>query len=301
LTADGNSKNPPLSTKNFPSFEAAVNLLREKFVGNGKNLIVGTEKLIEASEFWLDQFNENADVRQLYMLAVSCDVNTLRIGKRGPEKSSTLEILYRIFGIAVANQATNDKDFLGEYKEKMNSREEHPCLAAHYSVVAAAAQQLHRGIPHAVFQVGGREKLCEVVAHLVQDLTEQISGSKEPSEFAKKLTLGIIHEVFELTQSVFQAADTLAVITLSQCLCKELAPIVALGQKKQADRINTRRKRSKDQYQLTLDYRRLLQHQLKLGFRSKVSELMAAYLTHLAVGTTESDQFFDDSFVLELK
>lgn len=181
---------------------------------------------------------------------------------------------------------------------------------AHLSLVAAAAQQLHRGTPHQVFQVGGREKLVNVMEHLVTDvmgvLQPKVKGdeakevaktdanaSPSPSVF-KKLAEAIIHEIFELSESVFQGADRVAVVSFVQCLCSEIASacrMLEVNFEDDDDVCEFRRIFELDEsvprgteFSLPLDFRQLLFDKLQSGYRSQGKNLIAHYLVFLCTG-----------------
>ena len=269
---------------------------------------------------WLDQFTANADVSSRYMEAVNYDVNSLRIRRIGSalkhdELSVTTSILEQLLR---DGEGDLDLEFSpAAMVEKLQQTPER--WAAHLVAVAAAAQQLHRGTPHTIFQVGGRDKLCLVVSHLVQDLIRVMDrrGSlRDANESAtasantihsiyRQLASSIIHEVCELTDSIFQSANFLAVVSFTQCLCHELMPAMHYLQptEKGAEterRVTDQLDRDRE-FQLALDFRQLMLDALQSGYRSRANELIAAYLQYLSLESDEASCFTNRGNIVTMR
>src|SRR5690606_27464525 len=106
---------------------------------------------------WLNAFTDQADVFSRYVQAVAHDINCLNSDTPTPSSESA-NIFLEIVGVTQGTRhnpkprgtaATAQQ--LDEYSYSIFQEP----WAAHLAAVAAAAQQLHRGTPHAVFQVGG--------------------------------------------------------------------------------------------------------------------------------------------------
>ena len=63
-------------------------------------------------------------------------------------------------------------------------------LPAHFAVVAMASHHLHRGSPHSVFQIGGREKLTDLMGGLFSDLPA-LAASWDISDDGKTYTFSL--------------------------------------------------------------------------------------------------------------
>ena len=101
---------------------------------------------------WLKVFQSNSDVAAVYRNTVFLDVNSGMLSEED-EKSRSLEVFNKIKSLLDGNRnATSDLI-------------ESTLLAAHFSVVAIACQQFHRGLPRAIFQIGGSAKLLDCLLY----------------------------------------------------------------------------------------------------------------------------------------
>ena len=136
----------------FPTFRAAVN--DTPFAGEDK---------LEPARQWLRQYERSADIRSAYRTAVINDINALDIGTQ-----CFCETLWSA---------------IIEAKEIPDWRPNRDVLAAHLTNIATACQEVHRGRPHAAFQVGGRQKLihlCWSVADVIcATFDQQAKGRKD--------------------------------------------------------------------------------------------------------------------------
>ncbi len=280
----------------YPTFAAAAARLREL----GNRPIDGSDAAdrssiapIDHARYWLSQFTDNADVRARYMAAINIDVNRLSTDNENVDeklRSNLSEIFVEI--CPVDDSANISPEQLAERKN---------WWLAHLTVVAAAAQQLHRGSPHAVFQVGGREKLCGLLQHLVNDIVQVIEETGDttdgsqvyPPALCDRLANHMVHEIFELSESVFQSADRATVVSFVQCLCKELAAWetpARLGglpadwiwhQRESEDPTESNGNSETHSLLLPLDFRQLFVDTLETGYRSHARRLIARYLQAL--------------------
>ncbi len=296
---------------NYPTFVEAWSNCQMTFKKQSKP----PKERSKLAFLWLDQFMMNADVSSRYLEAVNYDVNgmrTRRLGNERNKKSSTLAILEQLLSDADGPPDATLNPHV--FAERLKSSKE--IWAAHLVAVAAAAQQLHRGTPHSIFQVGGREKLCSVISHLVQDLVSEMycqeakadgvtiaeDSAREASDPNSQSQLhldyaeAIVHEVCELTDSVFQSADYLAVVSFVQCLCNELVPVIrfdrrALPIEAGNEPMANGAVSTEMNFQLSLDFRQLMLDVLQTGYRSRSNQLIEAYLKYLDLETEASNRF----------
>ncbi|TVQ02397.1 MAG: hypothetical protein EA381_03290 [Planctomycetaceae bacterium] len=314
----------------FPTFATSWQRVNETvFADNSSSAFQLPRDLTFA---WLDEFQRNADVFTRYMEAVNLEVNRLRSDHLDDDfQSPCCQIAYECL-IAQGTRPTRDAREPVKALLRSDSREFVPLWTAHLAVVAAAAQQLHRGSPHQVFQVGGREKLSSVIEHLAGDiikgldryrlrvdtLSDQQNGDIDDTSIDRRarellaacddLAEALIHETYELSESVFQGADRIAVVSFTQCLCSELASAIrllswgadddeqkllseAVGRELQAPRTSDFHADDSKQriakYSLPLDFRQLMFDKLQSGYRSQAKTLLAAYLRFLCTGIRE--------------
>jgi len=274
----------------YPSFRKAANEL--KHLLTAESLQQGEwdqNRGAVCAKLWLDKFMTNADVFSRYLQAVNADVNCLssfhaldtKDLERPSETRSLFEDMFE----------TKYKEWVSDFCDDPNQyRDKGYALAAHYTALAAASQQLHRGTPHAIFQVGGRDKLCRLLSHLVSDLFDvknhkEENGAGDALDNAEQFAERIVHEVFEMTESIFQSADRLAAISFIQVLCKELQPMVG------RDCVTSLLNSEPSSFQLSLDFRQLMLESMMSGYRSRVRRLTSAYLRYLANFCKASDVF----------
>ncbi len=282
---------------------------------------------------WLDEFQRNADVFSRYMEAVNREVNRLHSsGEWKAGFSPCSEIACDCLLLDRNNQPAFVQKRINALVRSKSRKFKSPKFksrwTAHLAVVAAAAQQLHRGTPHQVFQVGGRDKLTSVVEHLANDIINElhlhqrrldplVQGTDHGNDVnlekrafellsvCEKMAEAIIHEIYELSESVFQGADRVAVVSFVQCLCSEIASGIrllgwidnevdrkrlceAVGRSLSA--VNPHEFETEpsavraDGFSLPLDFRQLMFDKLQSGYRSHAKKLLAAYLRFLCTG-----------------
>ena len=89
-------------------------------------------------------------------------------------------------------------------------------LAAHLVAMATACQEIHRGRPHAAFQIGRRRKLIELCVCIAikvhPSFTEGTSSSGDDLQLRQKLD-EIVAELTELERSIFQGGEHVTTIS----------------------------------------------------------------------------------------
>lgn len=278
----------------YPSFNKAVNELDQLLTAQSHRQGEWDQSRgTVCAKFWLDKFMTNADVFSRYLQAVNGDINRLSVidpitvavdGYPSDTRGVLEDIVNKKF-----------KELSINYLQHPSDRPRIRCqLVAHYCVLAAASQQLHRGTPHAIFQVGGREKLCYLISHLVNDLLEAIHCEEKPkddvaADMAERIAECIVHEVYEMTESVFQSADRIAAVSFIQVVGKELQPLVS------APFSSPQQNHLDIPFRLSLDFRQLMLESMMTGYRSRVKSLTAAYLRYLANPLDANDRFGGNS------
>lgn len=274
----------------YPSWNRATKSLREI------NREEASSKQDLASH-WLDQFNGNADVASRYMEAINHDVNCLHQRKQN-EPAKTYRVLCDVVGLPIGRS-----DEIGRAEPPDFWKGKGSLLTAHFVVLAAACQQLHRGTPHAIFQIGGRDKLLDTVGNLVKEIGAWLTDIGDTPKL-NVLCVGfsdvVIHEVAEMRESVFQSANDLAVVSFIQCLCMQLAEYYK-SLKKNIEKEESSSPSGR-QFHLSLDFRQLMIDRLQSGYRSSTSELIAAYLKYLLLAKEdkEADDHYADQIDVEL-
>jgi len=314
----------------FPTFAASWRRVNATVLGDNSSSAFQLPR--DLTFLWLDEFQRNADVFTRYMEAVNLEVNRLRSDYLDDDvESPCCHIAYECLISQGTRQARDARELIRALL-RSDSREFLPNWAAHLAVVAAAAQQLHRGSPHQVFQVGGREKLSSVMEHLAGDIIKGLDEYRRETDHlltqdhddvdiividrradallkaCDDLAEAVIHETYELAESVFQGADRVAVVSFTQCLCSEIASALRMlsweaaddGQKHLCDAVgrvlrtphpgdfeadDSRKRPAK--YSLPLDFRQLMFDKLQSGYRSQAKALLSAYLRFLCTGIRE--------------
>ncbi|MEZ6138786.1 MAG: hypothetical protein R3C53_28200 [Pirellulaceae bacterium] len=262
----------------YPSLQNAICLLRTfaaEQTGSSK------ERCAKAANYWIDQFALNADVSAAYIEAVNYDINRLSNEVR-PSKCG--QLLSQVVGHICLDHSNQ-----GSTLDSLAFDDQPELLTAHLTLLAVASQQLHRGMPHAIFQVGGRVKLCTLITHLVQDLQQVDMDLRGPLDVAEK----VVHEIHEMAESVFQSGEKAAVVSFVQCACKSLKDLLRpnpIGADlKLPFELNT------GKYDLILDFRTLLFSRLQAGVRSATRQLIADYLDALRTSPERAPYSDSDS------
>ncbi len=179
----------------FPTFLGEANAFRR---GYGKNRSL--------SDAWLERYELNADVRSAYRTAVINDINSLELNN---------ESLCGVLWQSLCEQSPN---------VQIPSEIGNPRLAAHLTCVAVACQEVHRGRPHAAFQVGGRAKLmdlCENIAKIIHRTAPTQSKKDRTLDDLFRDMDETIAELIEMERSIFQGGEHVATISFAQCMSNE--------------------------------------------------------------------------------
>ena len=265
----------------FPSYQTALDVgleLAQKLknqqdaVGSSDSSVFST---MDVQNFWLNQFATNADVFSRYLEAVTWDVSRLS-SDRGISACS-------ILGAQMCNvdfdpgigRADQGNPCLGD------SESPDPRWVAHLTLVAVACQQLHKGVAHRIFQIGGRRKLCDLVHHLAKDLNQSCRKSTPCNGEGDDgilcldhVAAAVVHEINEMNENVFQGDDTIAVISFVQCLCDELSSYKLI----ESDR-KPAENPAEPSFDLRLDFRQLLHDKLSSGYVSHAQKLIHLYVS----------------------
>ncbi|MCC9603463.1 hypothetical protein LOC67_23180 [Stieleria sp. JC731] len=185
----------PSRTYAFPTFQRETERLHHR--SRGAN----------CADFWLRRYEGNADVRSAYRTAVINDINALGVNRHG-----WCGILWDAI-ICESNKKTNTREMLA-------------LLGAHLTCIAVASQEIHRGRPHAAFQVGGREKLidlCERIASTIygqrQNRDTEIQGARYGNIHDVLRDIDqIIAELIEMERSIFLGSEHVSTVSFAQCV-----------------------------------------------------------------------------------
>lgn len=318
----------------FPSFDPAWRHVLAIAVPRDAQVKLAFAKQLTC--LWLDEFQRNADVFSRYLEAVNQEVNRLHSGQSWEAGLSPCGEIARdcLLLDSPESRASGREQLQSMLLDDVKYPEALPRWTAHLAVVAASAQQLHRGTPHQVFQVGGREKLTDVMEHLVTDIrkalvryrdrlaalppldetnTETDADPRRVDELLKicdEAAEAIIHETYELAESVFQGADRVAVVSFVQCLSSEIAASIRwlswrdadhdgkalceatgrhLGSPRPSD-FQADSSAAPAKYLLPHDFRQLMFDKLQSGYRSHAKKLIAAYLRFLCTGVPDYNE-----------
>lgn len=180
----------PISHYAFPKFGFHVDQLAEQ-----------AKEPESFPSVWLRTYELSGDIRSVYRTAVVADINAMSIGNESFSERLWAEFLSR-----AKNQSLNA---------------EHELFAAHLVVMATACQEIHRGRPHAAFQIGGRRKLielCKCIATKLQPyFADAGDSSSQDLQLRQKLD-EIVAELTELERSIFQGGEHVTTISFAQCL-----------------------------------------------------------------------------------
>ncbi|MCS7466839.1 hypothetical protein NZK35_09305 [Stieleria sp. ICT_E10.1] len=177
----------PISTYAFPNLHQHVQSLR-------------TDRDPKTfAESWLRIYEMSADVRSVYRKAVLEDINVLNTGAQS-------------FCAALHERLAQERPSGLRCKR---------LLAAHLAAMATACQEVHRGRPHAAFQVGGRRKVVDLCRNLANTIVDSLPRSNAAApDFQLREVLGnVVAEISELERSVFQGGEHVTTISFAQCVC----------------------------------------------------------------------------------
>lgn len=191
----------------YPAWPAAAREL-----GKLSNM---NERLHQSQHFWLHQFSNNADVNARYMAAIA--------------KSTNIDFP-SIEGYDWLSQTTwsMSGELLNSHFAELNGPACIKTYAAHLTTLAAACQQYHRGMPHAIFQIGGKQKLVNLANSLASDLLNFVvdDGDHEDIQLvSRRFANEILFEVMEMKSCVFHEGDLLATVSFVQCMCFEVVAV----------------------------------------------------------------------------
>ncbi|MEM6469943.1 MAG: hypothetical protein AAF802_10350, partial [Planctomycetota bacterium] len=182
----------------FPTFHKVADQLGE-IIGSGEE----SERRFGRgfADQWLRQYESNADIRSAYRAAVIHDIN--QVGMSDAILCHTLfSFLEEELGPLVGG-SDDSRQLL---------------LHGHLTAIAVACQEIHRGRPHATFQVGGREKLIDLCRRVGRHMTEcpAINGADvlQTTCIQEK----VIAELIEMEHAVFQRGEHVSTISFAQCM-----------------------------------------------------------------------------------
>ena len=155
-----------------------------------------------SADAWLTVYEQNADVRAAYRHAVFHDINH-EIMKSGRVSTKGVAKAHELLEHLVNFTPVPRRDTKGE---QLVNNVPNNILMAHISVLAVACHQLHRGTPHSVFQVGGRQKLLDVIESIVAN------GNRDNWRYESAA------EILELRRCVFQGAELETTVSVAQLL-----------------------------------------------------------------------------------
>ncbi|MEM9413016.1 MAG: hypothetical protein AAGA30_18045, partial [Planctomycetota bacterium] len=113
---------------------------------------------------WLKEFQLNADIRAVYRNLVFLDINRGMLSTECNSECSSLAVL-----TMMVNRLRLPSG---------NNLDNSVIAAAHFAVIAVACQQFHRGIPKTIFQIGGREKLVDLMSSMFLTVNNR-KGTKD--------------------------------------------------------------------------------------------------------------------------
>ncbi len=168
------------------------------------------------TENWLRAYENNADIRAKYRHAVLRDIN--------PTEGKVNSVCARLWGELRKRRVTHSTRHLSE--PDINDRE---LLSAHLAAIAVACHEIHEGRPHAIFQVGGRQKLVAMMDSLREVLLKVspkeeefrlLTTVKRPSsESALRSAIKrCLSEILELEKCTFQDSERITTVSFAQCL-----------------------------------------------------------------------------------
>ncbi len=179
----------------FPTFLNEASAFRE-----------GTLASRNLADSWLERYELNADLRSAYRTAVINDINSLELSN---------ESLCGVLWESLCQESQN---------VRVASDVRIARLAAHLTCVAVACQEVHRGRPHAAFQVGGRTKLidlCKRIAEIIDTAAPKQSGKDRTLNDLFRDMDKTIAELIEMRRSIFQGGEHIATISFAQCMSNE--------------------------------------------------------------------------------
>lgn len=189
----------------FAQFDAAADSIRKRPKEEKRES--RRNQLCQFADEWLTTYETNADVRAAYRYAVFHDINHGLI-REGRRPSAAFDLFCQFFGQQF--DMISDAETLEPY------------LAAHLVVLAVACQQMHRGMPLAAFQIGGRRKLIDVVESIVRSSeTEDAADIFLSEEWVREACV----EVLEMRRCVFTSAELETAVSFMQLLHMQVSAL----------------------------------------------------------------------------
>ena len=145
-------------------------------------------------EYWLRAYEENADVRGAYRRGVFFGSNSALVSIHKDKAYDSDHLYVRLEGTLSGGVPSSAAEKLA--------------AAAHLTVIAVAAHQMHRGSGKSVFQIGGREKLIDLIVSVVL-------GTEN---FDLKWLQEACSEVIELRRCVFHRAEVETAVSFTNLL-----------------------------------------------------------------------------------
>ncbi len=171
------------------------------------------DKTHQVCDYWIRAYEDNADVRGAYRRAALMDMDSALVSLFRGKAFAGLQLHEFLLtqmhsGGAAASEAVAEQrgPMRLDFRERM-------VMAAHLSVLAVACQQLHRGTSHAIFQIGGRDKLIDLVISIVSDDRSQ-GELFDPKVWLRKAS----PEIIEMRRCVFVSAQIETVVSFAYLL-----------------------------------------------------------------------------------
>ncbi|MEP4681716.1 MAG: hypothetical protein ABJ015_08730, partial [Rhodopirellula bahusiensis] len=171
-----------------------------------------------AASDWLAVYEQSADIRSAYRKAVLEDVNLMQLNT-----SSFCAALWRF--LEDQRQAKErDLEKLDSAATPFDSQNsfvtDRELLESHLVAMATACQEIHRGRPHAAFQIGGRKKLVELCCRIAWVIDKSLSEESRDT-FVKSIDSrldSVTAELMEMERSVFQGGEHVTTVSFIQCM-----------------------------------------------------------------------------------
>lgn len=183
-------------------------------------------RIRKVANAWLETLEQNADVRAAYRRAVFFDLNSSIVSLYRSQPYLNFEVFEKLDEVASACQPDEANQppipslmgGLTWFKAEL--------AVAHLCAVAFTCHQLRRGTPHAVFQIGGRDKLIDLIISIVlgEFGTEELETTT--SFDWPKWSKGACPEVIEMKRCVFQGAEAVTTASFAYVLALFAAKLV---------------------------------------------------------------------------
>ncbi len=196
----------PVSDTAFPQLQTRVDeWLNSEF----------TSETMTAND-WIAKLHQSADLRNAYRKAALEDINQLQA-----QATSYCSEIWRYL-LEQCDHCSQDAPTksLAAQRTKDQNQLRQTLLTAHLCAIAVTCQEIHRGSPHATFQIGGREKLVELASRIS---AVTIQSLRDPSKDAlgdssDRSLDQVMGEIVELKRSVFQGGESATTVSFIQCM-----------------------------------------------------------------------------------